>query len=83
MSDLTKPATIWAAITPSDTVDIPRQMNNLAPTRIYAAGAGNITMLDSNGTSALFVFAAAQTRDLSPTRIMATGTTATGIIGLW
>ena len=83
MPDLNKPATVWAAITPSDTVDIPRKMNNRSPTRIYAAGAGNITMLDAEGTSALFVFAAAQSRDLCPSRIMSTGTTATGIIGLW
>jgi hypothetical protein len=83
MPDLNSSPNTWAAITPSDTVDIPGQKNNKAPSRIYAAGAGNITMLDASGTSALFVFAAAQTRELSPTRIMSTGTTATGIIGLW
>ena len=83
MPDLNKSATLWAAITPSDTVDIPRKMNNCLPTRISAAGAGDITMLDHEGTSALFVFAKDQVRELSPSRIMNTGTTATGIIGLW
>jgi len=83
MPNLNEPSTVWAAITPSDTVDIPRKMNNLLPTRLYAAGAGDVTVLDADGTSALFVFAAAEIRDISPTRVMSTGTTATGIIGLW
>jgi len=83
MPNLNDSPNTWAAITPSDTVDIPGQKNNKAPSRIYAAGAGNLTVLDASETSALFVIGAGEFLELSPRRVMSTGTTATGIIGLW
>ena len=77
-----RPADTWTAITPSDSTDIP-VVNKKTPRGIYATGAGNILMVDKDGNEATFAFAAAEIRPFRPVRIKATGTTATGIIGLW
>jgi len=77
-----QPARKWAAITPSDSVDI-TLVGNRVPRSIYATVAGDIVMTDSEGTDATFIFAAGEIKPLCPVRIKATSTTATGIIGLW
>lgn len=77
-----RPATKWVAITPNNSADIPL-LNGRKPRSIYATGAGNIVITDTEGTDATIVFAAGEIKPLSPVRIKATGTTATGIIGLW
>jgi len=77
-----RPAQKWQAITPNDSADIPK-VDNRFPRLIYATGAGNIAMTDMDGNDATFVFAAGEIKPLSPVRIDATSTTATGIIGLW
>jgi len=77
-----RPADIWTTITPNDSTDIPL-VNKKTPRGIYADGAGDIVMIDKEGNEATFAFGAAEIRPLRPVRIKATGTTATGIIGLW
>ncbi len=77
-----RPATRWATLTQSDTVDI-TQINGMFPRSIYSESAITITMLDHNGDSGAFVFAAGEIKPLSPSRIMDTGTGAGIIIGLF
>jgi|GEM_PF-1275696 len=77
-----RPGSRWAAITPNDSADIPL-VNGRKPRSVYATGAGNIVMTDDLGNDATFAFAAGEIKPLSPVRIKATDTTATGIVGLW
>lgn len=70
------PGTQWAAVTPSDSVDIP-----FRPRFLYVTGAGNIVARGSDGVNATFAVAAGAILPIGPDRILATGTTATGIVG--
>lgn len=69
-------------ITPSDTVDIPLGGGNNKPVRaIQVTGAGNVSVnLNGGGTAVLTGLSAGQRVLLSCTRVLATGTTATGIL---
>lgn len=70
-------ARYWNAIAPSDTVAITPCAG------LYFLGAGTVTILDQNGNSLGPInVAAGQILPFSPTFVMATGTTATGIYGL-
>jgi len=64
----------WVAVTTSDTVNIVK-----TPKAIYADVSGTISMIDSAGTTVSFTVLAGVIYPLVPTRIRATGTTATGI----
>lgn len=66
------------AITPSDTVDC------AAVTRkVYVGGAGALTVITKAGTTLTFAAVPAGTTiDLRISRVMATGTVATSIVGL-
>ena len=64
------------AITPNDSTDIATR-----PDGIFVGGAGTIAMQGTDDNAATFTVPAGVTLPLSPTRILATGTTATGIVG--
>jgi hypothetical protein len=68
-----------AAITPSDTVDLP------APARaIFVGGAGNIVLVTLGGTTLTFQgLLAGQILPVAASRVRATSTTATNLIALF
>lgn len=68
---------LYRAITPSDSVAL-----NPVPKSIYVGGAGNIAVKGSDGNTATLAVTAGQTLALSPSYVMATGTTATGLVAL-
>lgn len=63
------------AITPSDSASVYADA-------LYIGGAGNVTCLDRDGTSVQYIAAAGAIIPTNVTKVMATGTTATGIVGL-
>jgi hypothetical protein len=73
------PARRWAAVTPNDSSDLPGG----APKALWVNGAGNLELVGDDGVSASFTVVASMPIDLRPTRIKATGTTATGIRALY
>jgi hypothetical protein len=74
---VTAPAGDALIVTPSDSVDLEQ------PCRaFYAAVAGNISVITEAGNTRLVPVGAFFVLPLAVTRIRATGTTATGIIGL-
>lgn len=76
---LDTPATRWFAITPNDSTDLAAK-----PRALYVGGAGNVAI--SNGTDAsvtLVAVPAGSLLPLRPDRVLATGTTATSIVGLY
>ena len=78
MSDRTYSATSWAAITPSDSATLAP-----VPVAIIATVAGDITAVGDDGVSAVFPIADGAMLTIQPHKIMATGTTATGLIALY
>ena len=62
-------------ITPSDTTAF-------FADALSVGGAGNVTCLDRDGTSATYTVAAGAQIPVQCTKVMATGTTATNIVGL-
>lgn len=68
----------WAAVTPSDTVDFA-----VLPKAIRCNGAGNLSLVGSDGVAVAFAVAAGEILPVQPARINATGTTATGIVALY
>jgi hypothetical protein len=75
-----------APFTPSDSVDVPVGPGGLNTpcVGVYVTGAGNVAVqLLSGGTATLTGLAAGQITDCGIKRIMATGTTATGVIPLY
>ena len=72
------PATHWFAITPSDSVDLA-----VVPRGLYVGVSGTLTVIDIDGTSCTFVAAPVGYHPLRPKRVMATGTAATNILGLY
>ena len=78
MSERTFSATRWAAITPSDTATI-----EPFPVSIRANVGGDIACVGSDGVAFTFTVTAGVTEPLQPIKVLATGTTATGIAGLY
>lgn len=78
MSNRTFSATRWAAITPSDSDTI-----EPFPVAVYCGGDGDVVASGEDGTQATFAVSAGQTLLIQPLRILATGTTATGLIALY
>ena len=71
---------------PSDAVDVPVGPAGTASpcVGVYVATAGNVAVqLTSGGTATLTGLAAGQIVDVALKRILATGTTATGVIPLY
>ena len=68
----------WFAITPDGNADLP-----VIPDAVTCEGEpGDVVLKGDDGENATFYFAKGQTRPLSPSRVLATGTSATGLIGL-
>ncbi len=66
------------AITPSDTVNLTRAIAG-----IIATGAGNASVVTEGGQTVTIPVNSQQVIYLSITRVNATGTTATGIVGFY
>jgi hypothetical protein len=49
---------------------------------LFVGGAGDVTVLDKDGTSATYTVPAGAYILCSTSKVMSTGTTATGIVGL-
>jgi hypothetical protein len=72
------PATGVISITPSDATTLP------ATRGLYIGGAGNVAVLMSNGSTAVFLgVPVGTTLNLSVIKVLATGTTATAILALY
>lgn len=67
----------WFPITPDGNTDLAP-----IPDAVYVGGAGDVVLKGSDGTNATFAATAGQVLPFSPTRVLATGTTATGLVGL-
>jgi hypothetical protein len=78
MSEKTKPATRWAAITPSDTVNLPTP-----PRSIYVTGAGEIALVGDDDHVEVFPVDAKHIYPFSPKRVNFTDTSATGLMALY
>jgi hypothetical protein len=77
MSNVSDPARYGAAVTPSNSVDLP------APTRALFVGvAGNISVEMRNGT-VVFANVPVGIIPIQCTRVNSTGTTATTMVALW
>ena len=75
------PATHLFAITPSDTTIFPT-----ATRAIWIGGAGNVAVValsDAGSPVTLTAVAAGTLLQIAAQRVMATGTTATDIVGMW
>ena len=77
-ANLESPAWSAAAVTPNDGADLP---NIFA--RITAAVAGNVAVVCSGGGSVTLAIAAGGVLPVFVDRVLATGTTATGIVALY
>lgn len=76
---LTSPAEGGAAVTPSDSEDLPT-----ASRALYIGGAGNVAVVTVGGDTVTFVgLASASILPVRVARVLATGTTATNIVALW
>lgn len=72
------------AVTPSDSVDLPQNSIGRSCRRIKVTGAGNVAVnLLGGGTATLTGLSAGQIVLCAVSRILATGTTATGILALY
>ena len=63
----------------SDTVDLPYNRQIRA---IVVGGAGDVVCHNIHGTSVTFAAVAGQILPIQPKRVLSTGTTATGLVGL-
>ena len=83
MADVTgsgqgEPANHWFAISPSDSADLA-----ITPRGIYVGVTGAVAMHDITGTAVTFVAMPVGFHPVRPRRILATGTAATNILGLY
>jgi hypothetical protein len=69
------PVTRGVAVTPSDTADLP-----FVPRTIWVGGAGNLAIVNSDGTTVTLQNLYVGWHDIRTTRILANGTTATLIV---
>lgn len=65
------------AIVPNDGVDLAVETR-----QIVVGGAGNLVVVMKSGSTVTFVCVAGQTLNIKATRVLATGTTATGLVAL-
>lgn len=73
---LTAPISNHYQITPNDSTDLAT-----VPRAVYVGQTGNIAWVDKNGTSVIWVgVAGGSLLPIRPIRILATGTTATGLV---
>lgn len=64
----------WVAVTPNDGADLA-----FVPKALWVNVAGNLALVDADGNDAIFAVAASIPIPLRARRVLATGTTATGI----
>lgn len=72
------PSRRWAVIVPSDAADVAD-----LPKALRIDQGGTLALMGSDGTIATFAVFDGETLPLRPKRVMATGTTATGIKALY
>ena len=77
-SDRTYSAKSWAAVTPSDSAFL-----EPTPVALYAGGAGDIVAQGANAVNTTFAVTAGAVLPIQPRQVLSTGTTATGIVGLY
>lgn len=70
-------------ITPSDSVDVSKDAEGNFPDAIIASGAGNVSLELINGGIVTVALSAGVERPFSFRKLRATGTTATGVRGLF
>ncbi|MGG7566230.1 spike base protein, RCAP_Rcc01079 family [Rhodovulum sp. DZ06] len=73
------PAVTFAPVTPSDGADLPGG----AARAIFVGGAGDVVLRGPDGVEATFSSGAGQYHPVRAVRVLATGTTATGIVALF
>ena len=78
MAEASDPASNAFAITPSDTADMPNH-----PRAIYVGTAGDIKVTTTRGDVVTFSSVANGIFPVEVARVWATGTTATGLVGLY
>jgi len=71
----TKPAITWVLVTPSDSADVTFRA-------LWINGAGDVALRDSQGNDEIFTVLASTLLPVQPSRVLDTGTDATGILGL-
>lgn len=70
-------AELFYSITPSDTADLP-----VKPRAIMVGGAGNLVARNVRGNDITIAVVAGQIVPIKATRVLSTGTTATGLTAL-
>jgi hypothetical protein len=76
---LTSPADRWFNIAPADGADLA-----IVPRAIHCGGnAGTVVAVDAAGNESTFYLAQGAEKSIRPVRIKETGTTATGLVGLY
>lgn len=78
MSDRMHAGLRWKAITPSDT-----DLVEPVPASIVCAADGDLVLEGDDGNVETFTAIAGNVMPIQPRRILATGTTATGIVGIY
>ncbi len=73
-----EPGIDWYAITPNDNGDLPQMVR-----AIYVGVTGDLTLVSSRGRTATFIAVAVGYHPLRPVRVKSTGTTATGLVGIF
>lgn len=83
LSSITESAQRWLAVTPSDT-NLLAQVGKRYPRALFIGNTGDVAVEDDLGNSEVFEnLANGQILEVQPLRVLATGTTATGIIALY
>ena len=83
MGEKTRPSGYFAAITPSDSADLPLYWNEW-PRGLYVGGDGNVSAVRVDGVAVTFAGAKAGTViPISVKRINSTSTTATNLVALY
>lgn len=78
-SGLSSPGSGAAAITPSDTVDLP-----VSARAVYIGSSGNVAVITVGGDEVTFVnTAAGSTLPVRVARVKATGTTSTNLVAIY
>ena len=75
----TGPANTIRPVVPTDEADLP---DGLARS-LYVAGAGTLVVRDAHGNEAMLVSGAGQYHPIRVARVLASNTTATGILALY
>lgn len=75
---LSDPADSHVLITPNDSTDLAT-----IPRGLFFNGAGDVVLRDKSGNDETYTVTAGQLLPFRARRILATGTTATGIIAMW